>query len=137
MPDRGAGSASGELLPALFLGNLLFEWVGRQCAFGNRKNGFRSFAEPLECVRAFIHFRCSGLHKNQFTAVTGQVKIVFDSEGLAETMHLLRLASGNASDVEVTTAETFQEILRLSDDLKPLLKLGHLFKIDSEIMEAT
>ena len=66
--------------------------------------------------------------------MTGHVKIVFDSEGLAETLRLLRLAAGDDSDGEVTKAETFKEILRLSDHLEPLLQLGHLFKIDNEIV---
>lgn len=70
--------------------------------------------------------------------MTGQVRIIFDRDGLGWTLRLLRIATG---DINERTAggsayDDFAEILRLSDGLEPLLKLGHLFKIDSELLEA-
>jgi hypothetical protein len=68
-------------------------------------------------------------------AVTGQVKVVFDKEGLEETLRLLRIAAGTTDETTRSASEDLTEILRLSNQLEPLLKLGHLFKIDSELLE--
>jgi hypothetical protein len=68
----------------------------------------------------------------------GRVRVVFDGGGLEETLRLLRIASGLADEQTVrdSVGNEFAEILRLSNQLEPLLKLGHLFKIDNELVTA-
>lgn len=55
-------------LVVLFLWFLLLERVGGQRTLGNREDCFHRTAKPFERLWAFIHFRRSWLHVDQFTA---------------------------------------------------------------------